>query len=196
MAEFFVRRPIVAMVMAIIIIILGIVAMRGLPVAQYPEITPPMVSVSGIYTGANATNVEQSVATPLEQKINGVENMIYMKSTNSSSGTMALQVSFEVGTDLDMANVMTQNRVSEAQATLPEEVTRMGVTVKKQLAFPLLLVSLISPNDSYDESFLINYGILNILDDELKYPAPFDTYPDDYPYSDGAMLWAQFIYQP
>ncbi len=165
MAEFFVRRPIVAMVIAIIIIILGIVAMRGLPVAQYPEITPPMVSVSGIYTGANATNVEQSVATPLEQKINGVENMIYMKSTNSSSGTMALQVSFEVGTDLDMANVMTQNRVSEAQANLPEEVTRMGVTVKKQLAFPLLLVSLISPNGSYDESFLINYGILNILDE-------------------------------
>jgi len=165
MAEFFVRRPIVAMVIAIIIIILGVVAMKGLPVAQYPEITPPMVSVSATYTGANAINVEQSVATPLEQKVNGVENMIYMKSTNSSSGNMSLQVSFEVGTELDMANVLTQNRVSEAQASLPEEVKRMGVTVKKQLAFPLLLVSLISPKNSYTEEFLINYGILNILDE-------------------------------
>jgi hydrophobe/amphiphile efflux-1 (HAE1) family protein len=165
MAEFFVRRPIVAMVIAIIMIILGLVSMQGLPVAQYPEITPPMVSVSGTYTGANATNVEQSVATPLEQKVNGVENMIYMKSTNSSSGNMSLQVSFEVGTELDMANVLTQNRVSEAEASLPEEVTRMGVTVKKQLAFPLLLVSLVSPNNSYNEEFLINFGILNILDE-------------------------------
>ncbi|MCJ7557833.1 MAG: multidrug efflux RND transporter permease subunit [Gammaproteobacteria bacterium] len=165
MAEFFVRRPIVAMVIAIVIIILGIVAMQGLPIAQYPEITPPMVSVSATYTGANAINVEQSVATPLEQKVNGVENMIYMKSTNSSSGNMSLQVSFEVGTDLDMANVLAQNRVSEAQASLPEEVKRMGVTVKKQLAFPLLLVSLISPKNSYNEEFLINYGILNVLDE-------------------------------
>ncbi len=165
MAEFFVRRPIVAMVIAIVIIILGVVAMKGLPIAQYPEITPPMVSVSATYTGANAINVEQSVATPLEQKVNGVENMIYMKSTNSSSGNMSLQVSFEVGTELDMANVLAQNRVSEAEASLPEEVKRLGVTVKKQLAFPLILVSLISPNNSYNEEFLINYGILNILDE-------------------------------
>lgn len=105
MAEFFVRRPIVAMVIAIIIVILGLVALSGLPVAQYPEITPPMVSVSGTYTGANAVNVEQSVATPIEQKVNGVEDMIYMTSTNSSDGRMSLDVSFEVGTDLDMANV-------------------------------------------------------------------------------------------
>lgn len=165
MAEFFVRRPIVAMVIAIIIVILGLVALGRLPVAQYPEITPPMVNVSGTYTGANAIDVEQSVATPVEQKVNGVEGMIYMSSTNSSDGRMGLDVSFEVGTDLDMANVLTQNRVSEAQASLPEEVKRLGVTVKKKLAFPLLLVSLVSPNGTYDESFLSNYAAINIVDE-------------------------------
>ena len=165
MAEFFVRRPIVAMVIAIIIMILGLVALGRLPVAQYPEITPPMVNVSGTYTGANAINVEQSVATPIEQKVNGVEGMIYMSSTNSSDGRMGLDVSFEVGSDLDMANVLTQNRVSEAQASLPEEVKRMGVTVKKKLAFPLLLVSLVSPNGTYDDSFLANYAAINIVDE-------------------------------
>lgn len=165
MAEFFVRRPIVAMVIAIIIVIVGLVALGRLPVAQYPEITPPMVNVSATYTGANALNVEQSVAAPIEQKVNGVENMIYMNSTNSSDGRMGLDVSFEVGTDLDMANVLTQNRVSEAQATLPEEVKRLGVTVKKKLSFPLLLVSLISPNGTYDEKFLSNYASINLVDE-------------------------------
>jgi hydrophobe/amphiphile efflux-1 (HAE1) family protein len=120
---------------------------------------------STTYTGANAINVEQSVATPVEQKVNGVEGMIYMSSTNSSDGRMGLDVSFEVGTDLDMANVLTQNRVSEAQASLPEEVKRLGVTVKKKLAFPLLLVSLVSPNGTYDESFLSNYAAINIVDE-------------------------------
>ena len=165
MAEFFVNRPIVAMVIAIITVIVGLVALSRLPIAQYPEITPPMVAVSATYTGANATNVEQSVATPLEQKVNGVENMIYMNSTNSSDGRMTLNVSFEVGTDLDMANVLTQNRVSEAQASLPEEVKRLGVTVKKQLSFPLLLISLISPDGTYDENFLTNYASINVIDE-------------------------------
>ncbi len=150
MAEFFVRRPIVAMVIAIITVILGLVALGRLPIAQYPDITPPMVSVTATYTGASAVNVEQSVATPIEQKVNGVEDMIYMRSINASDGTLRLDVSFEVGTDLDMANVLTQNRVSEAQASLPEEVKRLGVTVKKKLAFPLLLISLVSPDGTYD----------------------------------------------
>ncbi len=152
------------MVLAILIVIVGFVAMAALPVAQYPEITPPQVSVTATYPGANSAAVEQSVATPIEQKVNGVEDMIYMKSTNASSGAMQLQVSFEVGTDLDMANVLTQNRVAEAQASLPEEVTRLGVTVKKQLSFPLLLISLISPNGTYDDRFLTNYATINVLD--------------------------------
>ena len=164
MAEFFVRRPIVAMVIAIIIVLVGVVALGGLPVAQYPEITPPEVSVSATYTGANAEAVEQSVATPLEQKVNGVENMLYMKSVNSNDGTMTLTVSFEVGSDLDMSNVLVQNRVSEATASIPEEVKRLGVTVKKKLSFPLLLVSLYSPNGSYDQNFQSNYLTINILD--------------------------------
>jgi HAE1 family hydrophobic/amphiphilic exporter-1 len=163
-SSFFVRRPIVAMVIAIVIVIAGVVALQGLPIAQYPEITPPVVEVTGTYTGANAINVEQSVATPIEQKVNGVENMIYMQSINSSDGKMALRVSFDVGTDLDMANVLTQNRVSEAQATLPEEVKRLGVTVKKKLSFPLLLITVDSPGGTYDAEFLTNYTTINIID--------------------------------
>jgi len=164
MAEFFVRRPIVAMVIAIIIVLLGVVSMKGLPVAQYPEITPPEVGVTATYIGANAEVVEQSVATPLEQKVNGVENMLYMKSVNSNDGTMNLTVSFEVGSDLDMSNVLVQNRVSEAQASIPEEVKRLGITVKKKLSFPLLLVTLYSPNGSYDQNFQSNYLTINVLD--------------------------------
>jgi HAE1 family hydrophobic/amphiphilic exporter-1 len=164
MAEFFVRRPIVAMVIAIIILIVGVVSIGALPVAQYPEITPPEVGVTATYTGANAEVVEQSVATPLEQKVNGVENALYMKSVNSNDGTMNLTVSFEVGSDLDMSNVLVQNRVSEAQASIPEEVKRLGITVKKKLSFPLLLISLYSPSAAYDQNFLSNYLTINILD--------------------------------
>jgi HAE1 family hydrophobic/amphiphilic exporter-1 len=164
-SEFFVRRPIVAMVIAIVIVILGLVSVQSLPIAQYPDITPPMVRVTGIYTGANATNVEESVATPIEQKVNGVENMIYMKSVNSSDGLLNLEVSFEVGTDLDMANVLTQNRVSESMATLPDEVKRQGVPVKKKLSFPLLLITLDSPGGTYNDEFLTNYATINIIDE-------------------------------
>jgi len=165
MAEFFVRRPIVAMVLAIIIVILGVTSMTKLPIAQYPEINPPEVSVSATYTGANAEVVEQSVATPLEQKVNGVENMLYMKSVNANDGTMKLTISFEVGSDLDMSNVLTQNRVSEATASIPEDVKRLGITVKKQLSFPLMLVSVYSPNGSYDQNFLSNYLTISVLDE-------------------------------
>jgi len=153
------------MVIAIVMVIVGFVALGRLPTAQYPDITPPMVNVQATYTGANAINVEQSVATPIEQKVNGVEGMIYMKSINASDGKMSLEVSFEVGRDLDMANVLTQNRVSEAEAMLPEEVKRQGVTVKKKLSFPLLLVSIESPGGTYDDRFLTNYATINIIDE-------------------------------
>ena len=164
MARFFVDRPVFAIVLSILIVLLGGVALQSLPVSQYPEITPPEIVVSATYTGASAVDVEQSVATPLEQQINGVENMLYMKSTNSSAGTMDLRVAFEVGSDLDISNVLVQNRTSQANATLPEDVKKYGVTVKKSLSFPLLLVTLTSPNGSYDNDFLSNYASINITD--------------------------------
>jgi HAE1 family hydrophobic/amphiphilic exporter-1 len=164
MAKFFVERPVLAIVIAIVMTLVGALALTGLPTAQYPEIVPPMVQVLGTYTGADAVSVEETVATPLEQKVNGVEDMLYMKSINANDGSMTLQVTFEVGTDLDMANVLTQNRVSEATPTLPEDVKKYGVSVKKSLAFPLLLVSLTSPNSSYDSRFLSNYASINIID--------------------------------
>src|SRR5215468_10787993 len=164
MARFFINRPIVAMVMSIIVVLLGVVAMQRLPIAQYPEIVPPMIQVTTTFIGASATDVEGSVATPLEQQINGVENMIYMKSTNANDGTMTLKVSFEVGSNLDMDNVLTQNRVSQAMPQMPQSVKNYGVTVKKALAFPLLVISIKSPKGTYNSSFLSNYTTININD--------------------------------
>src|SRR6187431_981691 len=170
MARFFVNRPIVAMVMSIIIVLLGAVAMRGLPIAQYPEIVPPMIQVTTTFIGASATDVEGSVATPLEQQINGVEKGIYLKSTNANNGTLTLKVSFEVGSDQDMDNVLTQNRVSQAMPQMPQSVKNYGVTVKKSLAFPLMVVSLKSPKGTYDSSFLSNYATININDAIARIP--------------------------
>ncbi|MFT4754584.1 MAG: HAE1 family hydrophobic/amphiphilic exporter-1 [Salibacteraceae bacterium] len=161
--NFFVHRPIVAMVIAIIIVIVGAVSMIGLPIEQYPNLTPPIVEVRANYTGANSLNVEESVATPLEQEMNGVDNMIYMKSTNSNDGSMYIQVSFDVGTDPDMNTVLAQNRVSAATAKLPSAVTKFGVTTKKSLPNILLLVSLTS-DGTYDQDFLGNYSLINIKD--------------------------------
>ncbi|WP_209331215.1 efflux RND transporter permease subunit [Lunatimonas salinarum] len=168
--HFFVRRPIVAIVISIITVTVGLVSLGTLPIEQYPDITPPVVRVSAKYTGANAISVEQSVATALEQQINGVENMIYMKSTNSNDGTMSIQVTFDIGTDPDMNTVFTQNRVSSAMAKLPEEVTRMGVTTEKSMSNILLLISLTSPNQAYDQQFLGNYGMINIKDRLARIP--------------------------
>jgi len=139
--------------------------MKGLPVSMYPEVIPPEIQVTSTYTGADALAVEQSVTTPLEQKINGVENSIYIRSINSNDGVSSIRVSFTVGSNLDMSNVLTQNRVSEGSPGLPEDVKRFGVTVKKSLSFPLLLVSLRSPNRSYASDFLSNYALINIVDE-------------------------------
>src|SRR6478736_108963 len=167
MSEFFIRRPIFAMVLSILMVILGFITLRGIPISQYPEITPPMIQVNASYTGANSVNMEQTVATPIEQQVNGVEKMIYMRSVNANDGTARLEVSFEVGTNLDNANMLTQNRVSQASPFLPPEVTALGVTTKKSLTFPLMLVSLSSPNNTYDSKFLNNYAFINVVD-EIK----------------------------
>ncbi|SMO82598.1 efflux RND transporter permease subunit [Solitalea koreensis] len=170
MSEFFIRRPIVAMVISILMVILGLITLRSTPVSQYPDITPPMIQVTTTYTGANAVNVEQAVATPIEQQVNGVEQMLYMKSINANDGSLTLQVSFEVGANLDNANMLTQNRVSQAGAKLPVDVKNFGVTTKKSLVFPLLLVSLSSPDGRYNSLFLNNYANINIVDQLARIP--------------------------
>jgi len=167
--NFFVHRPIVAMVIAIITVIVGAVSVIDLPIEQYPNLTPPVVQVRGTYTGANAINVEESMATPLEQEINGVDNMIYMKSINSNDGTLRIDVSFEVGTDPDMNTVLTQNRVSAASAKLPPEVMKLGVTTKKSLPNILMLINLTS-DGRYGQDFLGNYSLINIRDRLSRIP--------------------------
>src|SRR5574339_1248 len=170
MANFFIRRPIVAIVIAIITVLLGLNSLRGLSFEQYPFLAPPTIRITATYPGASAVAVEQSVATPIEQEVNGVEGMIYMKSSNTSDGRMQLDVNFKVGTNQDTANVLTQNRVSSAQARLPQEVIQQGVTVKKQSPHILMLISLFSHKDSYDANFLINYCGINLRDQLLRIP--------------------------
>src|SRR5215217_6245919 len=170
MANFFIRRPIVAIVISILTLLIGVVVIRGLSIEQYPFLAPPNIRVTATYPGASAEAVEQSVATPIEQEVNGVDRMIYMKSSNTSDGRMLLDVNFEVGTNQDTANVLTQNRVSTAEARLPGEVTQQGVTVKKQSPSILMVISLYSPKDAYDANFLINYAGINLRDQILRIP--------------------------
>ncbi|HEY3098665.1 MAG TPA: multidrug efflux RND transporter permease subunit [Methylomirabilota bacterium] len=170
MAEFFIRRPIVAIVIAILMSLLGVFTLTGLSFEQYPFLAPPTIRITATYPGASAVAVEQSVATPIEQEVNGVEGMIYMQSSNTSDGRMLLDVNFAVGTDQDKANVLTQNRVSSAEARLPAEVTAQGVTVKKQSPSILMVVSLYSPKGTYDANYLINYCGINLRDQMLRIP--------------------------
>jgi len=169
-ANFFIRRPIVAIVIAILTVLLGAIVIGGLSVEQYPFLAPPNIRVTANYPGASAEAVEQSVATPIEQEVNGVDRLIYMKSSNTSDGRMQLDVNFEVGTDQDIANVLTQNRVSAAQARLPQEAAQQGVTVKKQSPSILMVISVYSPAEAYDANFLINYCGINLRDQMLRIP--------------------------
>ncbi|HKU37594.1 MAG TPA: multidrug efflux RND transporter permease subunit, partial [Polyangiales bacterium] len=168
MPAFFVRRPIVAMVIAIATVLIGLVSLFNLPIAQFPQILPPQVNLTTTFTGADALTIEQSVATPIEQQMNGVEGMLYIQSTNANDGTLNQTVTFDVGTDLNVDNVLVNNRFSQAQAALPQDVRSYGVTIKKSLAFPLMVVSLYSPDGRYDPTFLANYALININDAILR----------------------------
>src|SRR5512136_2853814 len=170
MSKFFINRPIVAMVIAIITVIVGFVAMLGLPVAQFPNIVPPEILVQSFYVGADALTVEQSVATPIEQQMSGVDNMLYMYSINANNGQMALRVDFDVTTDPSTDQVLTQMRQSQAQSQLPSEVNNYGITVKKSVGSPLLLFSLYSPKGTYDQTFISNYAYININDPLSRVP--------------------------
>jgi len=170
MAAFFVRRPIVAIVIAVITVLVGVVSLRELPVALFPNIVPPQILVSATYTGADAVTIEQSVATPLEQQVNGVEDMLYMQSTNSNDGTMQLTVTFDVDSDPNIDQVNVQNRVAQAQPNLPTEVSQYGLTLRKITGIPMLLVSLYSPNRSHDALFLANFANINIVDALYRVP--------------------------
>src|SRR5690242_16444541 len=170
MSEFFVRRPIVAIVIAILMTLIGGVCILALPIAQYPQIAPPEIQVQTHYTGADALTIEQSVAAPIEQQMSGVDNMNYMYSINSSSGDIRLIVDFDVTTDPNIDQVLTQLRVAQAQSQLPAEVNAYGVTVKKSTTAPLMLIGLYSPNKTYDNIFLANYGYINLVDQLTRVP--------------------------
>jgi hydrophobic/amphiphilic exporter-1 (mainly G- bacteria), HAE1 family len=170
MAKFFINRPIVAMVIAILMVIIGLVAMSGLPIAQFPNIVPPEIQVKTTYTGADAVTVEQSVATPIEQQMSGVDNMNYMYSLNANNGQMTLYVNFDVKTDPSTDQILAQMRQGQAESQLPADVRDYGVTVQKSTAAPLIMFALYSPNGTYDGIFLANYAYININDQMTRVP--------------------------
>jgi len=169
-SEFFVRRPIVAIVIAILMTLIGGVCILALPIAQYPQIAPPEIQVQTHFTGADALTIEQSVAAPIEQQMSGVDNMNYMYSINANSGDIRLIVDFDIATDPNIDQVLTQLRVAQAQSQLPPDVNNFGVTVKKSTTAPLMLISLYSPKGSYDGVFLANYGYINLFDQLTRVP--------------------------
>src|SRR5580704_5981413 len=170
MSKFFINRPIVAMVISILMVIVGGVSIFTLPTAQFPNIVPPEIQVRALYVGADALTVEQSVATPIEQQMSGVDNMNYMYSTNANNGQMTLTVNFDIKTDPNIDQVLTQLRSSQATAQIPADVINNGITVQKSLAAPFMAISLYSPNGTFNSVFLANYGYINISDELTRIP--------------------------
>ena len=170
LSRFFIERPILASVVSILIVFAGAVSIFGLPISQYPEIVPPVVQVTANYPGADPRVIAETVAAPIEQQVNGVEKMLYMSSQSAADGSYTLNVTFELGTDIDMNTVLTQNRVSAALAQLPEDVQRQGVTTKKVSSALVLVLSVFSPDNRYDDLFLTNYVTINMKDTLSRIP--------------------------
>ncbi|MBV9559710.1 MAG: efflux RND transporter permease subunit, partial [Bradyrhizobium sp.] len=163
-SHFFIDRPIFAAVVSIVFVIVGGVSFFRLPVAQYPEIAPPIINVSGQYPGASADVVAATVVTPMEQQINGVENMLYVSSNSTADGRFTISVTFDLGTNLDIAQVQVQNRVAIAEPRLPQDVRNIGVTVAKSSPDIMMVVNLYSPDKSRDTLFISNYATLEVVD--------------------------------
>jgi multidrug efflux pump subunit AcrB len=175
MARFFIDRPVFAMVIAIVIILLGVVAIPNLPIATYPEVVPPVVQITANYLGGNAIDLEKTVAQPIEEQLSGLDGMLFFLSSSSNAGAITISVTFQLGTNPDTATVQTQNRVNLALPRLPPEVQRQGVTVKKVSTAFLAVVSLYSPDSRYDTVFLTNYAQINLVNQLGSLPGIGDT---------------------
>src|SRR3954451_4192588 len=170
MSKFFINRPIVAMVISILTVIVGLVSIASLPVALFPPIAPPEILIRATYVGADAQTIEQSVATPIEQQMSGVDNMNYMYSLNANNGLMRMYVNFDVKTDPNIDHMLTQLRYAQAESQLPADVRNYGVTVQKSLTSPFLFLCLYSPNGTYDSQFLANYAYIHLNDVLTRVP--------------------------
>ena len=170
LSRFFIDRPIFAAVLSVVIFLAGAVSIFLLPISEYPEVVPPSIVVRAIYPGANPRVIAEAVATPLEEQINGVENMLYMSSQATPDGVLTLTVTFRVGTDVDLAQVQVQNRVSQALPRLPEEVRQLGVTTVKSSPNITMVVHLVSPDKRYDMVYLRNYALLQVKDALARIP--------------------------
>src|SRR2546429_4328228 len=171
-SQFFIERPVLANVLAVLMIVIGGVALFSLPVSQYPNVVPPTISVTTRYPGASARNVVDTVALPIEQQVNGVDGMIYMQSYSASDGSYSLTVTFKIGMDINFAQVLVQNRVSSALASLPQAVQKQGVTVQQKSTAVLMFATLTSPDSTYDSLYPAHYAPINLKDRLSRPPRP------------------------